>query len=126
MQDLIARIVAKTGLAPDQAEKGLGIMLSLIKSQGHQARMAEFFAKLPGAEALADLHGGGGGGLLAKLGGGAMGGPLMAVAKLSAAGISMDHIKILGAEMLDHAKAKAGDDLVRQVASAIPGVSGYL
>jgi prevent-host-death family protein len=38
----------------------------------------------------------------------------------------MDHMKILGAEVIGHAKAKAGDDLVRQVASAIPGVSGYL
>lgn len=126
MQELIARVIAKTGLDRVKAEKGIGIMLSLVKTQGNQARMAELFAKLPGADALVASHGGGGGGLLGKLGGGAMGGPLAAVAQLASAGISMDHMKILGSETLGYAKEKAGDDLVRQVASSIPGVSGYL
>jgi hypothetical protein len=129
MQELITRIASKTGLDPSKAERGVGIMLSLVKTQGNQAKMAEMFAKLPGAEELALKHGGdgaGGGGLLAKLGGGAMGGPLAAVAKLASAGINMDQMKVLGTETLGYAKEKAGDDLVRQVASSIPGVSAYL
>jgi hypothetical protein len=124
MQDLIARIAAKTGIAPETAEKGVGIMLALVKTQGHQARMAELFGRLPGADALVARHGGGG--FMAKLGGGAMGGPLAAVAQLASAGIGMDHMKVLGAETIAWAKSKAGDDLVRQVAGAIPGVGGYL
>ena len=129
MQDLIDRIVAATGLDAARAEKALGIMLSLVKTQGNQAKMGELFAKLPGAAELAARHGGDGagrGGLLGMLGGGLMGGPLAAISKLSAAGLSMGQIKMLGTLTLDYAKDKAGADLVKDVAGSIPGLSGYL
>ena len=92
-------ISAATGLAPQKAEQALGIMLNLIKTQGNQNKVAELFAKLPGAAALVARHGGDGassGGLLGMLAGGMMGGPLAAVTKLSAAGLSMDQIKAAG------------------------------
>ncbi|NNJ75253.1 MAG: DUF2267 domain-containing protein [Anderseniella sp.] len=129
MQDLIDRIVEKTGLAPEMAEKATGIMLSLVKTQGDKAKVAQLFDAIPGAGELAQLHGGDGargGGLLGMLGGGMMGGPLAAVSKLQATGLSMDQIKILGKETLGYAKEKAGEDLVKDVASSIPGISGYL
>jgi hypothetical protein len=129
MQELITRITTATGLDAAKAERALGIMLSLVKSQGNQAKVKELFDRLPGAEELAVKHGGDGasrGGLLGMLGGGMMGGPLAAVTKLTAAGLSMDQIKVLGTTTLGYAKEKAGDDLVKQVASSIPGISGYL
>jgi hypothetical protein len=129
MQELIARIVTKTGLTPERAEKALGIMLSLVKSQGNQQKVGELFALLPGADELARLHGGDGaraGGLLGMLGGGLMGGPLAAISKLQAAGLSMDQIKGLGSETLGYAKEVAGEDLVKQVAGSIPGLGGYV
>jgi hypothetical protein len=129
MQELIARIVTKTGLDPGRAEKALGIMLSLVKSQGNQEKVGELFAQLPGAEDLAKRHGGDGsrgGGLLGMLGGGLMGGPLAAITKLQAAGLNMDQIKGLGTETLSYAKEVAGEDLVRQVAGSIPGLGGYV
>lgn len=126
MQDLIERITAKANLDPAKAEKALGILLSLLKTQGNQAKVGELFARIPGAAELADRQGGGGGGLLGKLGGGLMGGPLMAVTKLQSAGLSMDQIRALGMETLDYAKEKAGPDLVKQVAGSIPGLSGYV
>lgn len=129
MQELIARIATKTGLEPQRAEKAVGIMLSLVKTQGNQQKVGELFAKLPGADELAQRHGGDGsrgGGLLGMLGGGLMGGPLAAISKLQAAGLSMDQIKQLGTETLSYAKEKAGQDLVKQVASSIPGLGGYV
>jgi hypothetical protein len=125
MQELIARIVTKTGLDPKRAEKALGIMLSLVKTQGNQQKVDELFAQLPGADELAKRHGGGGG-LLGMLGGGLMGGPLAAIGKLQAAGLSMDQIKGLGTETLSYAKEVAGEDLVKQVAGSIPGLGGYV
>ena len=76
-------------------------MLNLVKTQGNQNKVGELFAKLPGAGELVQLHGGdgaghGGGGLLGMLAGGMMGGPLAAITKLSAAGLSMDQIKAAG------------------------------
>ena len=129
MQELIDRIVAATGLETARAEKALGIMLSLVKTQGNQAKVGELFAKLPGAAELASRHGGDGagkGGLLGMLGGGLMGGPLAAISKLSAAGLSMEQIKVLGGVTLDYAKEKAGAELVKDVAGSIPGLSGYV
>lgn len=129
MQELIARIVTKTGLDPQRAEKALGIMLSLVKTQGNQQKVGELFAKLPGADELAKHHGSDGsrgGGLLGMLGGGLMGGPLAAITKLQAAGLTMDQIKGLGAETLSYAKEVAGEDLVKQVAGSIPGLGGYV
>jgi len=129
MQELIARIVTKTGLDTRRAEKALGIMLSLVKTQGNQQKVGELFAKLPGADELARQHGGDGsrgGGLLGMLGGGLMGGPLAAISKLQAAGLNMDQIKQLGSETLSYAKEVAGDDLVKQVAGSIPGLSAYV
>ena len=129
MQELIARIVTRTGLDPKRAEKALGIMLSLVKTQGNQQKVGELFAKLPGADELARQHGGDGsraGGLLGMLGGGLMGGPLAAISKLHAAGLNMDQIKQLGTETLSYAKEVAGDDLVKQVAGSIPGLGSYV
>jgi hypothetical protein len=126
MQELIEKIVAATGLGAAKAERALGIMLGLVKTQGNQAKVGELLAKLPGSEELIARHASDGGGLLGMLGGGLMGGPLAAISKLSAAGLSMDQIKQVGALTLDHAREKAGADLVREVAGSIPGLSGYV
>jgi hypothetical protein len=129
MQELIARIVTATGLDSVRAEKAVGILLSLVRTQGNQQKVAELFSRLPGAAELADRYGhegSRGGGLLGKLGGGLIGGPLAAVGKLQAAGLDMTQIKHLGRETLAYAKEKAGDDLVKQVAGSIPGLSGYV
>lgn len=123
------KIVKDTGLEAETAHKALAIMLSLVKSQGDQGAVEELFARLPGAAELAAEHGGDGargGGLMAMLGGGAMGGPLAAVAKLQAAGLTMEQIKQLGRTVLEFARDKAGDDVVRKVAGSIPGLGGYL
>lgn len=130
MQELIDRIVTATGLSPDKAQKALGIVLNLIHTQGNQNKVAELFEALPGAADLARDFGtdgaGRGGGLLGMLAGGMMGGPLAAISKLSAVGLSMDQIKVLGTQTLDYAKEKAGPQLVKDVAGSIPGLSGYV
>ena len=129
MQELIDRIVTATGLTPEKTEQALGIMLNLIRNQGNPNKVGELFAKLPGAEDLAARWGGDGaakGGLLGMLAGGMMGGPLAAISKLTAAGLSMDQIKQVGSMTLQHAKQQAGEQLVKDVAGSIPGLSGYV
>ena len=131
MQELIDQVTAATGLPEETARKALGIVLNLIQTQGNQTKVHELFEKLPGAAELARQQGGdgagrGGSGLLGMLAGGMMGGPLAAISKLSAAGLSTDQIKALGTTTLDYAKEKAGAQLVREAAGAIPGLSGYV
>jgi predicted lipid-binding transport protein (Tim44 family) len=127
MQELIARIADVTGVDKAKAETGLGIILSLIRNHGTPEKVTALFEKLPGAEAFAARHAKAkAGGLLGKLGGGLMGGPLVAVSQLQTAGFSMAQIRSLGSEVLSYAREKAGDRLVRETAGSIPGLSGYL
>lgn len=122
MQDLIAQIAQKLGVAPDKAEQAVGIMLSLVRSQGDNDKVAALFEKLPGAAELADRHGsGGGGGLM-----GMLGGPMAALGQFNSAGLSLDQVKSVGTSVLDHARAEAGDDLVRDVTDSIPGLSSFV
>jgi hypothetical protein len=123
MRELIGVIVAKTGLPEEKAEAAVGVVLNLIKTQGNANLMGEFLAALPGADELIAKHAGR---LTGMLAGGMMGGPLAAVSKLSSLGLNTEHMKVLGVETLSHARAKAGDDLVRRVAANIPGLSGFL
>lgn len=129
MQELVRRVSAKTGLAEEKAERAVSIVLALVKRHGDQSKVGELFQHLPGADELVARHGGDGargGGLLGLLGGGAMGGPLVAVAKLQAAGLTMDQLKTLGGEVLAYARERAGEPLVKEVAGSIPGISSYL
>ncbi|MGI9462311.1 MAG: DUF2267 domain-containing protein, partial [Aestuariivirgaceae bacterium] len=104
-------------------------LLSLVRSHGDQNKVGELFDKIPGADDLADRYGseeGRSGGLFGMLGGGLMGAPLAALAKLQSAGLDMPQIKLLGKTVLDHARENAGEDLVRDVTASIPGLNSYL
>ena len=126
MHELLTRVSAATGLDEGKAEAAVGIVLSLIRTEGDRHKVDELFARLPGAEALAARHAQAKSGGLLGLLGGAVGGPLAAVGKLQAAGLSMEEISVLGRELLGFAREKAGEPLVSEVAGSIPGLSRYL
>ncbi len=124
MQELIDTIVAQTGMAAEKTEAALGIIFNLIRAQGNQAKVRELFDALPGAEDL--IAKSGSGGLMHKMAGGMTGGPMAAISKLQGLGLSMSEVKLLGSATLAYARSKAGDDVVRQAASNIPGLGGFL
>lgn len=126
MDELIDTIADTVGLAPDQAREAVGIMLALVKSDGDQALVPELMAAMPGAAELADRHTEGSGSLLGALPGALGGGAIKAFASLTRAGLSTDQIKAVGKLLFEHAKVRAGEDLVRQVAGSIPGLSPYI
>ena len=126
MDELIDRVTAATGLDGARAEKAVGIVLSLIRKEGDGRKVDELFARLPGADELAARHQDAKSGGLLGLFGGVVGGPLAAVGKLQAAGLSMDEINALGRELLGYARDKAGEPLVNDVAASIPGLLRYL
>jgi hypothetical protein len=123
MQDLIRTITAETGLDSAKAEKAVGILLTLVATQGNKPKVKELFEKLPGAQELATAHGSGFMGILA---GGLMGGPLAMVTKMQAAGLTVEQVKQVGTMTFAHAKKMAGISLVRDAASNIPGLNSYI
>ncbi len=125
MQALIEQISEVTGLSSEKSTNGTGIVLNLLVTQGGREKVEELFALMPGARELA-VKANLGGGLMAKMAGGMMGGPLAAITRLQAEGISSDQQKQLIASVLAYAKDKGGDKLVRAACSNVPGLGGYL
>ncbi len=127
MEDLINRIMAAAGIDEGVATNAVGIILGFLKKEGPDDKMQLIFDALPGAEDLVAAREGAssGGGLLGGLGS-MMGGGVGAMAVLSeltSSGLDMDGVQSVAKELVSYAKEKAGDDVVDEVISQIPGLS---
>ena len=126
MEELINRIVAASGVGEEQAREAIAIILRFLQKDGPQEQMQQIFDALPGArELVAEREGKGGGGLLGGLGnmmGGGMG-AMAALNELTSAGLDMGEVQSVTKELVAYAKEKAGDDVVDEVVSQIPGLS---
>ncbi len=129
-------IASRLGIDESLAEKAVGIVMSLIRDNADDDKVSQLFDQLPGAADLAERFSGEaqeGGGLIGALGGmlgGGMGSALGALGALKNAGLEMDQIKEVGSEVFNYAKEKAdtnlADDVIRQVASKVPGLDKLL
>ncbi len=126
MQDLIARVSAAAGVEPEVSEKAIGAILAFLRKEGPKSDIDELFAAVPGAEAAAAAAEQSGAGVLGGLMG-MMGGGLMGLAgRLAGFGLDMTQMQAVGHEIFAYVRQKAGDERVRQVAAAIPGLSQFL
>ncbi|MBD1545173.1 DUF2780 domain-containing protein [Roseibium aggregatum] len=129
MEELINRIVAASGVGEEQAREAIAIILKFLNKDGPQEQMQQIFDALPGArELVAEREGKGGGGLLGGLGsmmGGGMG-AMAALNELTSAGLDMGEVQSVTKELVAYAKEKAGDEVVDEVVSQIPGLSQVL
>jgi hypothetical protein len=125
MEDLIARIAASAGIEPDVAQQAVGAILAFLRKEGPKAEIDELFAAIPGAAeeaAAAENAGGSPSGLMSKMGGGLMG----LAARLSGLGLSMSQMHAIGHELFAYVRDRTGDERLRRVASAIPGLNQLL
>lgn len=130
MDELINRIIAAAGIDEDLARNAVGIILGFLDKEGPEDKMQMIFDALPGAAELvaARAEAGSGGGLLGGLGsmmGGGMG-AMAALSELNSAGLDMGGVQSVAKELISYAKEKAGDDVVDEVVSKIPGLSQVL
>ncbi|WP_150523025.1 DUF2267 domain-containing protein [Roseibium sediminis] len=128
MEELINRIAGAAGIDADLAKKAIAIILDFLNKDGPSNQMQQVLAALPGAsELIAEraVSGGGGGGILGALGGmmGGSGGAMAALGELTSSGLSMGEVQTVTKELVSYAKEKAGDDVVNDVISNIPGLS---
>ena len=133
MDELIARITQATGIDAATAQQAIGHILAFLKKEAPEGPIADLLAKIPGASELAATAeagegGGGGGGLMGALGGlmGGSGGIMGLAGKLSSLGLGMGEMQTVGKELFAHAREKAGEDTVGQIAGAIPGLSQFV
>ena len=129
MEELLARVTARTGLDAETAQTAVGQILAFLQKEGPETEVGQLMAALPGSEALVAEanagNGGGGGGLLGMLGG--MGGGVMALGqKLMAAGVPMNQMQPLGQELFAYGRETAGEDVMGPIVGSIPGLSQFV
>lgn len=125
MEELINRIMTRTGVDEGVAKDGLGIVLGFLKKATSEEKMQEVFDALPGAADLVAARAPSGGllgGLGNMMGGGTMG-AMAALGELNKAGLGMKEIQGLVKELVSYAKQQAGDEAVDEMMATIPGLS---
>ena len=140
-QDIVNTVSQKAGLDPAVTEKVVGTIFSVLEHEAEGTSISSFFAKIPGADALAQKYDvmaagtgtGSGGGLLSSLQG-ALGGVLgektgaliNGVAALKASGLDMAQIQKAGATLIQQAEAAAGPQLTNEVLGSVPSLKSHL
>lgn len=120
MDELIARLVANTGVEPDAARKSIGIILDFLQSEGPADKVQALIAKIPGADAaVASAQAESGGGF-------AMGGLMGAGQRLMGAGLDMGQVQSVTKELVAHARETLGEEEVGEIVASIPGLSGFV
>lgn len=126
MDELITRIVEKTGLDHATAEKAVSIIVNFINSNG-PPETKELINNLPGAEHMVQAKGEGGtSGLLGGLGGLMGGGAMGAFSDLTAAGLDMGQVQVAVKQFVTFAREKVGDEVVDQIIQKFPGLSQFV
>lgn len=134
MQELIERLSSVIGVDASTAQNVIGIVLNLIKSKAQDEEFASLLSAFPGAQGILDNisdasnSSSGIGGLLSGAIGQLTGEQdlMDAFTKLQAEGLDIDQAKTAGREILNFAREKVGDDVVKSIADTIPGLSQLL
>jgi hypothetical protein len=122
MDDLIDRLVAKTGVERPVALKAVGIILDFLVKEGPADKVQHLIAQMPGADALLQsAQNDGSSGFF-----GGMSGIMGAGNRLMAAGLSMGQVQSVTQEVVAYAREKAGEETLGEIVGAIPGLSQFV
>ncbi len=131
MEELVARVASAANIAPEQAQRAIGLVFAFLKKEGPPAEVATMLDAVPGASEAAaagaanrPTAGGLMGGMMSMMGGG--GGLMELAGQLKAIGLGTGEMATVGKELFAYAKEKAGEERVAQVANAIPGLSSFI
>jgi hypothetical protein len=129
MSEIVTQVADKVGIAPDVAEKALGMMLGFLQREADDGAVAKMIEAIPGGPDLVARFNGagqGGGGLLGGLMSAIGGGGIMGLGQqLMSQGLGMGEISALAKETIAIARQHAGDEVVDQVIASVPGLSQF-
>ena len=129
MNELVTRVADNVGIAPDTAEKAVGMMLGFLQREADDGAVAKMIEAIPGAPDLVakfNGEGAGGGGLLGGLMSSFGGGVMALGQQLMSLGLGMGEITSLAKEIIKVAREHAGDEVVDQVVASVPGLSQFV
>lgn len=129
MSEIVTQVADRVGIAPDKAEKALGMMLGFLQREADDAAVAKMIEAIPGAPELVARYNGegqGGGGLLGGLMSAIGGGGIMGLGQqLMSQGLGMGEISALAKTTISIARQHAGDEVVDKVIASVPGLSQF-
>jgi hypothetical protein len=135
MDNLIARVAGAADLTPDQARQAIGLVADFIRRDAPKDAVEKLLAKAPELSSIiASMPNAGGEGMSAGIkglmgvaAGTVGGGGLMALGgQLMELGLDMSQIQTVGREVFAYTREVAGDDVVGEIAGAIPGLSQFI
>jgi hypothetical protein len=135
MDNLIARVATAANITPDIARQAISLIVDFIEREAPDEAVDKLLAKAPALSAIVASGQATGGegmggfvkGLMGVAAGAMGGGGIMALgSQLMGLGLGMDEIQTIGKEVFAYAREVAGDDVVGEIAAAIPGVSQFI
>ena len=114
MDELIAKIVADSGVTPEVARKAAVIILRFLHKERPADKVDALVAAIPGArEAIGGNGAGGSSGLMG------------AFNDLTSAGVGMFSVQSVVGSFADYARGKFGAETVDDIVASIPGLSQF-
>ena len=135
MPNLIARVAAAAETTPEVARQSIALVIDFIKRDAPEDAVHKLLDKAPGLNAIVASVSSTGGegmgdtvkGLMGVSAGSMGGGGIMALGnQLMGLGLGMSQIQTIGKEVFAYAREVAGDDVVGEIAAAIPGLSQFI
>lgn len=133
LQQTIDQVATSTGIDPATAEHAVGTVLNVLSQELDPGQVASIFAKLPGADALAQAHPlqqASQGGLFGAIAGavlGSKGSALVAgVTELEGLGLSATQLEQIGTSLKAYVQKNGGAGVLQEIMAAIPGLSKIL
>ena len=129
MADTVTDLADKTGISPDQAQKGLGAVLGVLQNKLPADTFSQVSAAIPGSDGMMAAaesgQGSSSGGVLGAVT--AMVGKLFGgsgtelVSKLSGLGFSAEQVTSFLPNVLEFLKARLPEGLMSKVSGLLPG-----
>ena len=115
MDELVAGIVAATGVDAAVAQRAAALILGFLLREGAPDKVPALVDALPGArEAIAAHPSSGAGGVMGVFN------------DLTAAGLGMGQIQGVASAFVSYAREKSGAAIVDQIVASIPGLSQFV
>ena len=115
MDELIARVATSAGIEPDVARQAIAAIFGFLRTEGPQAQVSSALAQMPGAQEAANAAESPG-----------FGGLMGLASQLMGLGLGMEQLQTAGKELFAYARERAGDETIREITDAIPGLSQFV
>ncbi len=137
IQDLTDRVAQRVDIPPEVAEETVGTILSILQLKGQGSKVSELFARIPGANELAQQYSVANVSPMAGIGsmvtdivtsvlGNKAGTLVKGLEQIKSLGLTTEQIRDAGREIFAFATENSNRSLVREVMGSIPGLRSKL